>query len=229
MMGAFGRFLEISVPTADILKSLAFWRDIGFAELPTGDIRRHHYAVVTDGVIAVGLHAAGIEEPALSFVRPNLAKQVRALEEAGQAFEFTRLGAEEFHEAGLRSPDGQLIVMMEARTFSPGGAHEPPTALIGRCTEVTLSCSEPDRARPFWEAAGFLGAEAVDAGVVLMTAPGITIGLRAGPATGIAALRFRPPATTKTSENVQRLGLACTPAPGGQLLISPERLQLIIT
>ena len=62
MMGAFGRFLELSVPTADILRSLAFYRELGFAELTTGDIRRHHYAVVTDGVIPIGLHAGGIDE-----------------------------------------------------------------------------------------------------------------------------------------------------------------------
>jgi hypothetical protein len=228
MMGAFGRFLELSVPTAEILQSLAFYRELGFAELTTGDIRRHHYAVVTDGALAIGLHAAGIDEPALSFVRPNLAKQVPVLEAAGHRFEFRRLGADEFHEAALRSPDGQLIVMMEARTFSPGADAEGTAPLIGRCTEVTLTCKDPAATRPFWEAAGFLAAESAEPDVVLLTAPGIRLGLRESGRAGTIALRFQPPGGNTALKALEAKGYLLARTPEGQVLKSPEGLRLIV-
>jgi catechol 2,3-dioxygenase-like lactoylglutathione lyase family enzyme len=228
MMGAFGRFLELSVPTGDILKSLAFWRALGFAELPTGDIRRHHYAVVTDGAIAIGLHAGGIEEPALSFVRPNLAKQVRALEEAGREFEFVRLGAEEFHEAALRSPDGHLILMMEARTFSPGAANDGLAPQLGRCIEICLACRDPEASRAFWEAAGFIAGEPGDSGELRLIAPGAALGLRAAGRTGTLALRFEPGDADVALATLAAKGFTPTRTAEGLVLKSPEGLLLIL-
>ena len=227
-MGAFGRFLELSVPAGDILESLAFWRALGFAELTTGDIRRHHYAVVTDGAVAIGLHAGGIEEIALSFVRPNLAKQVRALKEAGREFEFVRLGAEEFHEAALRNPDGQLIVMMEARTFSPGGEHgEPARPLLGRCAEIALACRDPDASRAFWEAAGFI-AEPGDDGPPRLVAPGVTLGLRESARRASPALRFAVPPDQAALSALDARGIAVSREGQATVLRSPEGLRLVV-
>ena len=67
-MSGIGTFLELSVPTDDIQASLEFYQRLGFTELTVNDIRTHYYAVVTDGRIAIGLHAGGFDEPALSFV-----------------------------------------------------------------------------------------------------------------------------------------------------------------
>jgi catechol 2,3-dioxygenase-like lactoylglutathione lyase family enzyme len=228
MMGAFGRFLELSVPTAEILRSLAFYRELGFAELTTGDIRRYHYAVVADGALAIGLHAAGIDEPALSFVRPNLAKQVPVLETAGHQIEFRRLGADEFHEAALRSPDGQLIVMMEARTFSPGADDEGTVPLIGRCTEISLACHDPAATKAFWETAGFLPAETQEPDVILVTAPNLTLGLREPGRAGTIALRFQPPGGNNALKALEAKGLSLARTPEGQVLKSPEGLRLIV-
>lgn len=220
MMGAFGRFLEVSVPTADILRSLAFYRALGFTELATGDIRSWHYAVVTDGSIALGLHSAGVEEPALAFVRPNLARQVRALEAAGHEFEFQRLGAEQFHEAGLRSPDGQLIVMLEARTFSPGGPDEAAATVIGRCVEVGLGCGDVDTTRSFFEAAGFLPADEEQAGIIRLDAPGLRLGLRAG--TGTSTLRFAVADLRGAMRRLHELDIRTSRHPEGLRLQTPE-------
>lgn len=226
-MGAFGRFLEVSVPAADVLRSLAFYRALGFAELVTGDIRAWHYAVVTDGHVAIGLHGAGFDEPALSFVRPHLARQVPVLEAAGHAFELRRLGDDEFHEAALRSPDGWVIRMMEARTWSPGDAPGEP-ALVGRCAEVSLGCADVDTTRRFFEAAGFLPGPAAADGPVRLEAPGLTLGLRAEAPQAVATLRF---ATTDPARAVRALAardLVATRVAGGHLLRAPEGTRLVI-
>lgn len=227
MMGAFGKFLEVSLPAADILRSLGFYRSLGFTELTTGDIRPWHYAVVTEGSIALGLHREGIAEPALAFVRPNLARQVRSLEEAGHEFEFRRLGADEFNEAALRTPDGHLILMMEARTYSPG-ATGGASSLIGQCAEVTLACGDVDVTRRFFESAGFLPAEGDERDVVRLHTPGITLGLRSsGPAAG-ATLRFAaedaPDALRRLAENDLRASRTAE----GYVVRAPEGTRLIV-
>lgn len=227
MMGSFGRFLELSVPCADVLRSLAFYRDLGFAELVTGDIRSWHYAVVTDGMLAIGLHGEGFEEPTLSFVRPHLARQVGALLAAGHQFEFSRLGAEEFHEAALRSPDGQLIRMMEARTFSPGGSNgaEP---LPGHCREVRLGCHETDVTRRFLEAAGFLPLETEHDDGVRLQVPGLTLALQARKPAA-PALGFRSPGAPRLAARLEAMGIDVRRSPEGYVITAPEGTRLIIS
>ncbi len=225
-MGAFGRFLEVSLPAGDVLRSLNFYRALGFHELTTGDVRRWHYAVVTDGSIAIGLHGAGLDEPALSFVRPNLARQVRALEQTGQAFEFTRLGAEEFNEAALRTPDGQMILMMEARTFSPGAPGSAPEVVIGHCSEVSLACADVAVTREFFEAAGFLSAAEHDASPARLAAPGLTLGLHATGPQAAPVLRFAAP--RQAPQQLEELGLRVVRGPLGPVLTAPEGTRLLL-
>ena len=228
MMGAFGKFLELSVPTGDILRSLSFYRALGFAELTTGDIRSWHYAVVTDGHIALGLHGGGIGEPALSFVRPNLARQVRALEAAGHDFEYQRLGADEFNEAALRSPDGHLILMMEARTFSPGDDEKGPKPVIGHCTEITLACGDAGATRGFFENAGFLPADDEHAEVGRLQTPGVTLGLResAGPAS--VTLRFAAVDARRVLRALEEMDIKAARSAEGHVLKAPEGTRLVI-
>ena len=227
MMGAFGRFLELSVPTADVLRSLNFYRALGFGELPAGDIRPWHYAVVTDGALVLGLHGGGMDEPALCFVRPNLARQVRTLEAAGHGLEFCRLGSEEFHEAALRSPDGHLLLMIEARTFSPGGTGLATDGLLGRDGEIVLDCADVPASRAFFEPAGFLDAGA-DATSARLDAPGIRIRLRESPRPGGVALRFPTTDPAAVARQLEALGLPVTRGAEGLVLRAPEGTRLAI-
>jgi hypothetical protein len=50
-----GRFLEFSIPTSNIIESLGFYKLLGFQELTIGDVWTHKYAVVSDGVLNIGL------------------------------------------------------------------------------------------------------------------------------------------------------------------------------
>ena len=61
-----GRFLELSIRSPDLLESLHFWESLGFVQLPTGDIRTHHYGVFTDGRALLGIHDDWCEAPTLS-------------------------------------------------------------------------------------------------------------------------------------------------------------------
>jgi len=196
MTTVFGQFLEFSVPTPDIQESLNFYHKLGFSELPVGDIRDYHYGVITDGRITIGLHAGGIDEPALSFVKSDLAASLRRVAPDEEVLSFSRLGSETFHEIGLHTPDGHLLIMMEARTFSRAHLSELPMPVTGHCVEISLGCRYIDNSANYWTDAGFtmnrpLVDEMPDDMIELLT-PGLLLGLRTDLPSGRMALRFTP-------------------------------------
>ena len=76
-MSSFGRFLEFSVRTPDIIESLSYYKLIGFTELEIGDVWSHKYAVVSDGELNIGLHDRDFDAPAVTFVQQDLAKHAQ--------------------------------------------------------------------------------------------------------------------------------------------------------
>lgn len=175
-MSILGQFLELSVPAPDLPASLDFYRRLGLTEVRVNDVRSRDYAAVTDGQLVIGLHASLLAEPALAFVRPDLARHARSLVDAGIELVFQRLDQDQFHEVGLRTPDGQLIVLMEAPTYSTV-EDEVTATVIGRCTAVRLACTEVSATREFFEEAGFLATDEDETGSAWLTAPGLALAL----------------------------------------------------
>jgi len=149
------QFLEFSTPCHDVGESLAWYRQLGFTELFTGDMRSHHYAVITDGDFCMGLYNNDYPSPGLSFVQKNLASRVRRELLADIPFEFAYLGEDEFHEAALTGPDGTLAVLLEARTFS-GALGNIDTPMTGRLSHMALPCMHIQDTIAFWQDYGFI-------------------------------------------------------------------------
>jgi hypothetical protein len=155
-----GRFLEISCHAPDVLNSLGFYESLGLSQATTGDIWRHPYAVVTDGHIAVGLHAYDFASPALTWIRPDLTLYAQQIEATGVALEFFKTGEEHFNELGFLDPDGQMITLLEARTFSAPST-PPPPPMIGFFQEYRYPVRRIGDAITFWEPKGFVATEVV--------------------------------------------------------------------
>jgi hypothetical protein len=144
-----GRFLELSVPTPDIIGSLGFYKLLGFHELETTDVWSHRYAVVSDGELCIGLHGEPVEQPALTFAQRDIAVEARSMTDAGFEFEYLRTDEDQFNEVGFLTPDGQLVSMIEARTFS-GTDEGANSSVCGRFIELTLPVRDTLRAGRFW-------------------------------------------------------------------------------
>lgn len=224
-MSTLGQFLELSLPAPDLAGSLDFWQRLGLTEVAVNDIRPTGYAAVTDGQVVIGLHATGLEEPVLTFVLPDLARCARALVDAGTELEFLKAGDDQFNEAGLRTPDGHLVLLLEAPTFSVTD-DDPPAPVIGRCTELSLASGNLNDTRGFFEAAGFLGTEHGEDDIVLVTAPGLSLALR--PDTGHRGftLRFEPVGGWRRI--LEDRGIPVRNAGGGWVIVSPEGLRLVL-
>jgi hypothetical protein len=154
-----GRFLEISLHTPAIRESLEFYESLGFVQAKVGEIWPHPYAVLTDGRLFLGLHGAPLPSPALTFVLPQLARGIAQLRQRGIEFEEERLGDDTFNQAVFRDPGGQVINVLEARTFSPPQLDAPVRTTCGYFAELGLPSRDIAVARSFWEPLGFVALD----------------------------------------------------------------------
>lgn len=155
-----GRFLEVSVQAPDVLASLAFYESLGFTQATTGEAWPYPYAVVTDGRLGIGLHQHELpQSPLLAFVLPDLGRHLDRLESAGVALIDRRLGSDIFNEASFEAPGGQLVRLLEARTFSPASRAPGETTRLGWFEEYALPVADPAGTARDWEAFGFVPAE----------------------------------------------------------------------
>jgi len=154
-----GRFHEISLPTADIRASVDFYERLGFTQAQTADTWPHPYGVVTDGRIVLGLHQTGTRAVALSFVRPDVAQLSVTLEQRGVPLAYRRTGSEVFNEIGLTDPSGQLLAVLEARTYSPAAHVRESTAACGYFVQYSVPGEDFAALKSFWEPLGFVAAD----------------------------------------------------------------------
>jgi catechol 2,3-dioxygenase-like lactoylglutathione lyase family enzyme len=158
-----GRFHEIGLATANIRASVEFYERLGFTQAATNDTWTHPYGVLTDGRVFIGLHQRRFPAPALTFVHPDVAPFARSLEERGIELETRHVSEDAFNEIGFRDPEGQSVIVLEARTYSPVTRSAEDTSLCGYFTEYSMPAADFDAAREFWEPLGFVATEEPDA------------------------------------------------------------------
>ena len=174
-----GRFLEVSLQVPDVPASLAFYESLGFVQATVGDTWSHAYAVVTDGRLFLGLHAREFDAPALTWVQPDLAAHVPRLEALGIEFAYARLGDDALHEIAFTDPAGQVIRIVEARTFSPPALRPAHASRLGYFEEFGIPTADLARSTAFWDALGFVAFDPVRAPFAKVVAAGrdLNVGL----------------------------------------------------
>lgn len=156
-----GRLLEISLAAPDVAASLAFYESLGFVQARVGEAWPHAYAVVTDGHVSLGLHGSEFESPLPTWVAPDLRERVSALQALGLEAEDARLDDLALHQVLLRAPTGQLLRLLEARTFSPPDVSAAHSSRLGYFEEYALASREPVADGTWWESLGFVAFEPV--------------------------------------------------------------------
>jgi catechol 2,3-dioxygenase-like lactoylglutathione lyase family enzyme len=230
-----GKFLEFSLLTPDIQASLDFYLKLGFSEAPVGETWAHQYAVVTDGRIHLGLHREGVTEPTLTFVKPGLLRALNDLESRGIEFEYRRLGNDAFNELAWRDPDGHLLRLIEARTFSPTKRPSTQTSQCGYFGEIALPSVDLVAGKAYWENLGFVGMDEFDGRLphVACTSDFIDIGLYESGPLHRPGLRFEADDVAATLLTLAAAGIrpvkdAVLKAPQAALLTAPEGTPLLI-
>ncbi|HVC28613.1 MAG TPA: hypothetical protein VNF48_03610 [Gammaproteobacteria bacterium] len=228
-----GNFLEISIHTPDILASLDFYMRLGFERAPVNDVWTHPYAVLSDGHVYLGLHQYAFPSPSLTFVQPDLRRQLPDFEALGIQFEFSKLGDDQFNEAGFYDPDRQMITLLEARSCSPLSSRITG-CLCGYFDEYRMGVRDPQNSRQFWEKLGLVHIEPDTAKpqILRLATGGLNLGLQESAASGLQSIVFLHHQSEDLAEQFLRRNIsvtaASTPPAAGICLTAPEGTQLLI-
>lgn len=164
-----GKFHEISLETANIAESVAFYERLGFAHCGTTDTWPHPYGVLTDGKLFLGLHQFKFPSPVVTYVHPGVAHHAHAIEKLGVELAWKRIGDDAFNECGFLDPSGQPVRVQEAPTHFAGGAEQGGSSLCGDFAEYSIACADFEAMRQFWEPLGFVALGESDQPYVRMS------------------------------------------------------------
>jgi len=181
------------------------------------------------------LHQQGVAEPTLTFVKPGLLKHLEDLEARALEFEYRRLGNDVFNEVAWKNPDGQLLRLIEARTFSPSKRPSTQTSLCGYFVEIALPSADLPAGKSYWENLGFVGMDELDDRLphVTCTSDFIDIGLYGPAELRRSTLRFEVEDLGATLAALAALGVpqakdAALGGPHMALLVAPEGTPILI-
>lgn len=156
-LSPLGTFLEVTFASQHVLEDMAFFKDLGFQEIETGEIVNHAYGVVSDGSLCLGFHDQEFAPLSLTYVLPELATKLAPLRSHVGDFEYQNTQPDEFNELCMLDPAGLPLRVLEARTFSPpnfGGAEN--VSMCGRFGELALPTNNIDQRKVFYEGLGFV-------------------------------------------------------------------------
>lgn len=231
-----GRFLEVAIATGDVAAALAFYESLGFVQVPVGEAWPHAYAVVTDGRLTLGFHAAEIESPLPTWTAPKLRDCLESLRALGVEPEHVQLDDLSLHHAVIRDPSGQALRLLEARTFSPPALAAGYESQLGYFEEFAFGNANLAASSSFWEALGFVAFEPVPGppSKIVASSTDLNLGLVDG-ALATPLLRFT---AVDMPERVARLrdrGFAFArrvpagfEAPGAALLQAPDGVLILL-
>jgi catechol 2,3-dioxygenase-like lactoylglutathione lyase family enzyme len=223
-----GQFHEISITTADIRASVEFYERLGFSHCRTGDTWPHPYGVVTDGRICLGLHQYRFPSPSITCVRADIARHAASFTALGITLAFAKTGEDCFNEIGFRDPSGQMITVLEARTYFPSERSPGQTSRCGYFVEFSMPATDFDTTGAFWEQLGFVAHEIEEAPYLRrpITGDGLSLALHRPRTLDRPMLVFSDPAMAARIAALAADGIA----PSGELPpgLDPARNALLL-
>ena len=151
-----GKFHEISIETADIAESVAFYERLGFTQVGTNDTWQHPYGVLTDGKLYLGLHQFKFPSPTLSYVHADVAQHSHVIERHGIEIAWKRIGDDAFNEFGFLDPSGQAVRVQEAPTHFAGDRELGEPVVVRRLRGIQPALGRVRADARFWEPLGFV-------------------------------------------------------------------------
>jgi catechol 2,3-dioxygenase-like lactoylglutathione lyase family enzyme len=232
-----GRFHEISIETADIAESVAFYERLGFSQCGTTDTWSHPYGVVTDGKLFLGLHQFKFPSPTLTWVHPGVAQHAHVIEKHGIELAWKRVGDDAFNEVGFLDPAGQAVRVQEAATHFAGDRERGEPSLCGDFAEYSVPAADFEPMRQFWEPLGFVAMGETESPYVRMsmTSDHLDIGVHRPRTFDSPMLVFSAADMGERIERLRALGCETSPdLPAGldprhcALLEAPEGTALLL-
>ena len=109
-----GKFGELSFQVRDMRVSRRFWSGLGFKRIEGHDREPYPWAVVSDGMMLLGLHQTRLGNKSgatITYFANDIPKRIARLRRAGVAVAGIPRGSREPKGGTFRSPDGQRFFM----------------------------------------------------------------------------------------------------------------------
>jgi hypothetical protein len=184
-----GQLLEFAVHAPRTVATLEIYEALGFQSLPVAEIPGAPFAAMSDGRATIGLYDTEIDGIMPTFARPHLKAHARALRQLGVALELEELAAEQFNRIAFRDPSERLVMLVEARTFSPAPRATAHVSALGAFLEWSVATSSVEESEAFWTSLGFTRVAASEAPhrSVRLSGHGLVVGFHetGGNATGL--------------------------------------------
>jgi catechol 2,3-dioxygenase-like lactoylglutathione lyase family enzyme len=226
-----GQLLEFAVHAPRSVATLELYEELGFQGLPVAEVPAAPFAAMWDGRITIGLHDAGVDGLVPTFARSDLKARVRALRHLGVELEIEELADDQFHRVAFRDPNGRLITLVEARTFSPAPRAAARICALGAFLEWSVATRSVQESEAFWTALGLERTAASDGPLryVRLAGHGLVVGFyeQSGGADG---LTYRAPSLAARVEYLAAKNVRVTqsapfvpPGVQGATLVLPEK------
>jgi len=109
-----GKFGELSFAVRSMRASRAYWRRLGFTQVEGHDREPYPWAVVSDGMMLLGLHQTSLgkkDEATLTYFAKDIPRRVARLRRAGVKVAAIPKRSRKPKGGTFRSPDGQRFFM----------------------------------------------------------------------------------------------------------------------
>ncbi|HLW74238.1 MAG TPA: hypothetical protein VKT74_04150, partial [Gammaproteobacteria bacterium] len=158
----------------------------------------------------------------------ELRHHVPGFEALGIEFDFCEIGLDQFNRLGFRDPEGGLVTLLEARTYSPVHAAHVKASLCGYFLEYSLPVSDLAASARFWESLGLIVEIAADGASAQASWAGINLALVQAGRRARATLVFANPDLDAAHALLEMRGLDPHNETGAIRVATPEGIDLLL-
>jgi hypothetical protein len=112
--------------------------------------------------VFLGLHQYRFPSPSITCVRPGIAAAIPEFTALGIELAFAKTGDDCFNEIGFRDPAGQMVTVLEARTYFPTDRAPQQESLCGWFEAFSLPAADFAPCAAFWERLGYVAMEVAE-------------------------------------------------------------------
>jgi|GEM_PF-801082 len=118
MQSPLGKLGEFTQPVKALPDAILFWSKLGYEPLHIAQIP-YPYAILSDGLIVIGLHQQHQVVRALTYFAPDMGQRIQSLREAGFKIQpMMQADDGRIDNAAIETPEGLILLLFKGDVFN---------------------------------------------------------------------------------------------------------------
>jgi predicted lactoylglutathione lyase len=155
-------YIQISLSTSNLQKSLTFYKALGFKEAGVHSTASIPWAMMSDGNHLFMISQNTFPSPSLTYYESNFKNRVETLQSNGLTMQYIPSEAGRPWTAVLSAPNGLGITLIDLAGDKLAGMAIEDSLLIGTFRELSIPVTNISISRSFWQKLGFEVIEQTD-------------------------------------------------------------------